>query len=237
MTAEDLVLDLKSLSNPAKIDHAQRFFKTGKGQYGEGDKFWAVTVPTQRVVAKKYMALPLSELEMLVKHEIHEVRLTTFMLLVYKYQKAKTQKDKREIVDVYLQNIDGANNWDIVDTSAPHILGDYACQYNDKKLQQQLIEISKAKSIWLRRISIMFTFPFIRKGNYELTLSQAEKLLQDKEDLIHKAVGWMLREVGKKDLQTEYRFLDNHAKEMPRTMLRYAIERFGPQLRAKYLGV
>jgi 3-methyladenine DNA glycosylase AlkD len=170
-----------------------------------------------------------------MQHEVHEVRLTSFMLLVYKYNKAKTQEAKREIVDFYMKNIAGANNWDIVDSSAHYILGDYVCKFEDKALIDKLVTYSSSKNLWLRRISIMFTFAFIKAGQFDLTLKQAEKLLHDKEDLIHKAVGWMLREVGNRNRKLEESFLGKHYNEMPRTMLRYAIEKFDETSKQFYM--
>lgn len=235
MNAEQLITELKSLCDSTKVEHSQRFFKTGKGEYGEGDVFWAVKVPTQRIVAKKYRDLPLAELAKLIEHEVHEVRLTTAMLLVYKYNKAKTQEAKKQIVDFYIDHIAGINNWDIVDTSAHNIIGEYIFHYDDKKLLEKVMNMYKADSLWLRRISIMTTYALIKHGVYEPTLIQAERLLHDKADLIHKAVGWMLREVGNRDLAVEEEFLEKHYKQMPRTMLRYAIEKFAPDRREVFM--
>jgi len=238
--------DLQKLADPEKAKILQGFFKTGKGQYGEGDVFLGITVPEQRKVAKKYLGISLSELEKLIHSKIHEYRLTGFMLLVYKYQRqAKAEKnlsgeaeeakteDKKKLFNFYLKNRKHANNWDIVDVTAPKVVGVYLLNNPDKR--KILYKYAKSKDLWEKRIAIVSTMTFIRAGQFDDTLKISEILLNDKHDLIHKAVGWMLREVGKKDQMIEEKFLKKYYKQMPRTMLRYAIERLEETKRKDYL--
>ena len=223
--------DLSQLSNPEKARILSRFFKTGKGQYGEGDIFLGIPVPEQRKVAKRYHDLPLNDLQELLNSEIHEHRLTALLILVFKYEKAdNTGKD--EIFSFYLKNTGKINNWDLVDLTAPKIVGDYLLN-KDTSL---LFKLAKPDNLWERRIAILSTFKFIRNNNFEDALSSSELLLRDKQDLIHKAVGWMHREIGKRDQETEERFLRKHHMQMPRTMLRYAIEKFSVNKRNFYLS-
>jgi 3-methyladenine DNA glycosylase AlkD len=222
--------DLNKLRNPPKAKILAGFFKTGKGQYGEGDIFLGITVPDQRKIAKKYLSLSFVNLQKLLASKIHEYRLVALLILVEQYQKASDQ-DKSKIVKFYLKNSKNINNWDLVDLSAPKILGEYLSD-KDKSI---LYKFAKAKNLWQKRIAIVATFSFIRKNNFDETLKIAEILLNDNHDLIHKAVGWMLREVGKKDLKVLEKFLQKHYKKMPRTMLRYAIEKFEEGERKKYL--
>ena len=223
--------DLKRLANPEKAKILSRFFKTGKGQYGEGDVFLGITVPEQRKIAKQYSGLALGQARTLLTSRIHEHRLTALLILVLKYQKADDES-KKAIIDFYLNNIKHINNWDLVDLSADKILGAYLID-KDKSL---LYGISKSENLWERRISIIATFHFIKKDKFKDTLKIAEYLLHDREDLIHKAVGWMLREIGKRDLAAEEGFLKKYYKTMPRTMLRYAIEKFDEKKRTFYLN-
>lgn len=223
--------DLAKLANPKRAELSAYYFKTGEGQYGYGDVFLGTSVPAQRVIAKKYKALPLKEVEKLLQSKVHEERLTASIILVEQFKKADeaTQKD---IYDFYLANTVYINNWDIIDGSAPYIVGMWL-QDRDKKV---LLKLAKSKLLWDRRIAIMATFPYIREGDATWTFKIAALLLHDNEDLIHKAVGWMLREVGKScGRATEEKFLKQHYKIMPRTMLRYAIEKFDEPLRQKYL--
>ncbi len=222
--------DLKSLKNDEKAIHHTRFFRTGKGEYGEGDKFLGITVPQQRKIAKKYIDLDLEDLQILIRNEYHEFRLTALIILVNKYKKTKTEQEQKEIIDFYLENTKYVNNWDLVDTSA-EILGAY---YEDKN-KEIFKDLAKSKSLWEQRISIISTFYLIKKNNFDLTLEISQLLLLHSHDLIHKAVGWMLREVGKRDLNIEIAFLDENYKIMPRTMLRYAIEKLPDDLRTHYL--
>ena len=230
MTLTNLKISLKKLSKPKKKRSHQSFFKTGKGEYGEGDVFIGVTVPNTRKIAKKYKYLSLKDVERLLHSKIHEERQAALFILVEKFSKAD-EKEKRKIFDMYLKNTKYINNWDLVDLSAPKIIGAYLLN-KDKKI---LNKLAKSKDLWEKRISILSTYTFITNNQFDTTFETAEILLDDKHDLIHKAVGWMLREVGKRDQKIEERFLKKHYKTMPRTALRYAIERFPENLRQKYL--
>lgn len=222
--------DLREGANPEKATILQRFFKTGKGQYGEGDHFLGIPVPEQRRVARKYPALPLRDIKNLLASKIHEHRLTALLLLVHKYQKAD-DSEKKEIVVFYLRNTSSVNNWDLVDLSADKILG---CYLFDKD-KAVLYKLAGSKNVWERRIAILSTFHFIKSNRFQDTLKISEILIDDEHDLIHKAVGWMLREIGKRDEKIEESFLKKHYKRMPRTMLRYAIEGFNEKKRKSYL--
>jgi 3-methyladenine DNA glycosylase AlkD len=230
MMLDQLKRDLLQISDP---DHAKRlagFFKTGKGQYGEGDLFLGIPVPKQRKIAKKYFNLGLNGIQELLKSKFHEHRFTALIILVSKYQKAE-ESIKNEVFDFLLQNIDRINNWDLTDWSAPRIIGDYLID-KDRSI---LYELAMSNSMWERRISILATFKFIANNDFEDALEISELLLNDKHDLIHKAVGWALREIGKRDQELEEQFLNKHAAKMPRTMLRYAIEKFDEKKRKFYL--
>jgi 3-methyladenine DNA glycosylase AlkD len=231
MTAHELQACLRSLGNPQQAAILARFFKTGPGEYGEGDVFVGVKVPVQRKLAKEFRDLSLPEIECLLRSEIHEGRLTALLILVLQFAKADA-KGRKCIYDLYLTNTEHVNNWDLVDLSAPQVVGAYL----EAKSRKPLYGLAKSKSLWERRISILATFHFIRQGEFNDTLKIAEILLADKEDLIHKAVGWMLREVGKRDVQALEGFLQPHHRTMPRTMLRYAIERLAEKKRQMYLG-
>ena len=222
--------DLSQLSNPEKAKKLSRFFKTGKGQYGEGDIFLGIPVPEQRKVAKKYSNLPLNALQELLRSETHEHRLTALLILLAKYEKTGNS-GRGEIYKFYLKNTDNINNWDLVDLTAPKIVGDYL--FNKDK--SSLVKLAKSNNLWEKRIAILSTFGFIRKNNFKDALSISELLLHDKHDLIHKAVGWMLREIGKRDQAIEEQFLNKYYLQMPRTMLRYAIEKFDEKKRKFYL--
>lgn len=230
MSIKDLENELNKLTNPAKAKIYLRFFKTGKGEYGEGDLFLGLTVPQCRQVAKKYLDLSLEEILILLKNKYHEFRWVANLILCWAYEKGDLKK-KQEIVEFYLKNLRYFNNWDLVDGTAPVILGDWLFD-KDKKI---LYQLAKSKDLWERRIAIMSTFGFIKKNHFEDTLKIAEILLNNDHDLIHKAVGWMLREVGKRDLVTEEKFLKKYFQKMPRTMLRYAIEKFPEVKRKTYL--
>ena len=223
--------DLEKAANPEKVEIYQRFFKTGKGEYGEGDIFIGLTVPKQREIAKKYIGLDLEDVKKLLSDKVHEYRLTGFLILVYKFEKAD-EKEKNNIVEFYLKNIKSANNWDLIDCVADKILGNYLID-KDKKI---LYDLAKTDNLWKKRIAIISTFEFIKNNQFEDTLKISEILLKDKHDLIHKAVGWMLREVGKRDMKTEEAFLKKYYKTMPRTMLRYAIEKFDSKKKAFYMN-
>jgi 3-methyladenine DNA glycosylase AlkD len=222
--------DLKKLANPEKAGILQRFFKTGKGEYGEGDLFLGITVPEQRKIAKKYSELPLKETQKLLSGKIHEHRLTALLILVIKYKKAD-DTDKKRISHFYIKNFKHINNWDLVDLSSEKILGEYLLE-KDKSL---LYRLAKSKNLWERRIAVITTFAFIRNNRFDDTLKISGLLLNDRHDLIHKAVGWMLREIGKRDQEVEEKFLKKHYRKMPRTMLRYAIEKFDEKKRQFYL--
>jgi len=232
MTATDVIKDLNYYANKGKAQLLQRFFKTGKGEYGEGDIFIGIVVPNQRTVAKKYKDLPLPEIQKLLNSKIHEHRLTALFILTYKFPKAD-EKLKKEIVDFYLKNTRHINNWDLIDLSSVEILGEYFLEHPGYK--KILSKFSKSNNLWERRISIISTFTLIRNHKFQDSLKIAETLLNDNHDLIHKAVGWMLREIGKRDPKTEEEFLDKHYKTMPRTMLRYAIEKFPEKKRQFYM--
>jgi 3-methyladenine DNA glycosylase AlkD len=230
MNAPELQTRLRSLGSPRDAAFLARFFKTGPGEYGEGDVFIGVRVPTIRKVAKEFRALPLPELQCLLHSPIHEERLAALVILVM--QAAKRDADaRRQIYNLYLANTRYVNNWDLVDISAPHLVGAYLEDHSRKPLYR----LAASSWLWDRRISILATFHFIRQGDFGDTLRIAEKLLSDNEDLIHKAVGWMLREVGKRDRDALERFLQKHRRAMPRTMLRYAVERFPERKRRAYL--
>jgi 3-methyladenine DNA glycosylase AlkD len=222
--------ELMDYANPEKAKILSRFFKTGKGQYGEEDVFLGITVPEQRSVAKRYPDLPLREIRNLLSSRVHEHRLVSLLILVAQYRRSD-ETGKREIFTFYLDTTRHINNWDLVDLSAPNILGDYLLD-KDRAI---LYRLANSKDIWERRMAIMATFAFIKDDQFEDTLRISEMLLHDVHDLIHKAAGWMLREIGKRDRKAEEQFLKRHSVEMPRTMLRYAIEQFDEKKRKVYL--
>ena len=226
-----LKYELKQIANPEKATILQKFFKTGKGEYGEGDIFLGVTVLEQRKIAKRYVDLDLKDIKELLSNKVHEYRLTGFLILIYKFEKAD-EKEKKGIVDFYLKNIKSANNWDLIDCVAEKILGSYLIN-KDKEI---LYELAKTDNLWKKRIAIISTFEFIKNDQFEDTLKISEILLNDEHDLIHKAVGWMLREVGKRDIEIEEAFLKKYYKTMPRTMLRYAIEKFDGKKKEFYMN-
>jgi 3-methyladenine DNA glycosylase AlkD len=228
---EQIKKDLAQLGDPERAKNSRWFFKTGKGQYGEGDIFLGITVPEQRKIAKKYADLSFDDLQELLKSKIHEHRFTALVLLISKYQKAE-ESIKKEIFDFYLENSENINNWDLVDLSAPKIVGNYLLD----KERSILYKLAKSDSLWERRISILSTFTFIYNNGFEDALNISEILLNDEHDLIHKAVGWALREIGKRDQNVEEQFLSKHYLHMPRTMVRYAIEKFDEKKRKKYLN-
>ena len=215
--------------NSEKAKLLQKFFKTGKGEYGEGDVFLGIVVPNQRKIAKDFSQLDLGKIEKLLNSKIHEHRLTGLFILIDRYKKSK---DKKTEFDFYVRNIKNINNWDLVDLSAPNIIGNFLLDKNRKILY----ELADSKNLWERRISVLSCFAFIRERDFKDALKIAEILLKDKEDLIHKAVGWMLREIGKRNSSVEEEFLKKHYKNMPRTMLRYAIEKFPEEKRKMYLS-
>ncbi len=224
--------DLKKLVNPQKAEFLPGFFKALPGGYGEGDQFIGVSVPNQRKTAKKYYKnVSLHELQELVCDPVHEYRLTALFILVYKFEKS-AEHEKKLLVDFYIKNMTYINNWDLVDSSADKILGAYLFD----KENDLLYDLARSGNLWQQRIAMISTFFFIKRNHYADTLAIAKILLHHQHDLIHKAVGWMLREIGNRDFQTEYAFLKEHYQKMPRTMLRYAIERFEPELRKRFLN-
>ena len=227
---KEIKRDFKRLANKEKARLLSRFFKTGKGEYGEGDIFLGIMVPKQRELAKKYFNLSLDNIQILLSSKIHEYRLTSLFILIDKYKKAD-EKEKKKIFDLYLKNTKNINNWDLIDLSAPKIIGNYLFDKN----RTILYKLAKSESLWEKRISILSTSYFIGQRQFEDTLKISEILLKDKHDLIHKAVGWMLREVGKRDQQLEEDFLLKHYRDMPRTMLRYAIEKFSGKKKRFYM--
>ena len=219
---------LYSKRNKAKAEILQRFFKTGKGEYGENDVFLGVSVPEQRKIAKDFHYLSLINLEKLLKSKIHEYRLTALIILVEKYKKTN---QKKQIFDFYLKNLKRINNWDLVDLSAPQIIGDYLL---DKK-RDILYRLARSNNLWSRRIAIVSCLQLIRNNQFKEVFSLSQVLLKDNHDLIHKATGWMLREAGKRSPEKLEWFLKKHKNEMPRTMLRYSIEKLPEKQRKEYL--
>jgi 3-methyladenine DNA glycosylase AlkD len=235
--------ELRNISDKNKAQLLQKYFKTGEGEYGEGDKFIGVSVPNCRKIANKYKESNFKDVKKLLSSKIHEQRLTALLILVKKYKKASA-KGKRKIINFYLNNLKYVNNWDLVDLSCHKILGDFIYNNPDRGVKVKgrkyyglniLKILARSNNLWERRISIISTFKFLKHNRYKPTLDITTTLVNDKHDLIHKAVGWSLREVGKRDRKTEEEFLRKYYKTMPRTMLRYAIERFPKSLRQKYL--
>lgn len=226
---------LAQIATPERAKASAWYFKTGKGQYGEGDQFIGVSVPQQRKVARQFETVPLVAIETLLASPIHEHRLTAALILVRQYERAKHDPDRQaEIAAFYVDHLKGINNWDIVDSSAPQILGAHLLPKKNRRTV--LRRYAKSEILWERRVAILATASFIRAGQFADTLELAEQFLHDKEDLIQKATGWMLREVGKKDERVLRDFLDSHAQRMPRTMLRYAIEKLPVAERQQYLA-
>ena len=230
MSAKEIQKKLKELGNEEKAKKHQSFFKTGPGEYGEGVIFVGVTVPELRKLAKEYKTIGPTEIKKLLHSPIHEERLLSLFLLIHRYSKGD-EPEKKRIYELYLKNTKFINNWDLVDSSAGHIVGAFLFD----KSKKSLYGLVKSENLWERRISIISTFYFIKHNQFSDTLKIAKILLSDTEDLIHKAVGWMLREVGKRDMSVEENFLKKHYKNMPRTMLRYAIEKFPESKRLRYL--
>lgn len=224
----ELKKEFKSIADPKKADILKKFFKTGPGEYGEGDIFLGVTVPEIRKLSKKYRDLGTEEVLTLLHSKFHEERLLSLLIMIEKFQ---DEKNRRKIYDLYLKNTKYINNWDLVDLSAYKIVGVYLID----KPRDVLYTMAKSGSLWERRISIITTYCFIKNNKFKETIKIAKMLLYDDHDLIHKAVGWMLREIGKKDLNLEKQFLSKYHKKMPRTMLRYAIEKFPKKDREYYM--
>lgn len=225
--------ELQNVANPQKAVVLSRFFKTNKGEYGENDQFIGVTVPQQRAIAKKYKTLEISEIEQLLHSKIHEYRMTALLFLVEMFKHEKSAEGQEKIYKFYLKNAQFINNWDLVDLTAPTIVGQYLLT-RDKS---ELYKLAESQNIWEQRIAIVCTWTFIRKGFFEDTLALAKILLHHPHDLLQKAVGWMLREVGKRNFDAEFAFLteEKRYQTMPRTMLRYAIEKFPEELRQQFL--
>jgi len=230
MTIQQIRAEMKTLANPEIAAHSQRFFKTGPGQYGEGDKFLGIRVPKTRLVAKMGRDLPLDQVAKMLHSKWHEERLCAVIILADQFKRGGPGLQK-EIYDLYLANTDYINNWDLVDSSAHLIVGPWLANRSRKKLRQ----LARSKSLWERRIGMMATYHYIKQDDFGDALDIALMLLHDKHDLIHKSVGWMLREIGNRDRVVEEEFLQEHYRVMPRTMLRYAIEKFPEDLRQQYL--
>ncbi len=232
LSCDQLKRDLRKLADPKQAAVSRRFFKTGPGEYGEGDIFLGIKVPIQRQVAKNYLDLPLIDLSRLLHSSIHEHRLVALLVLCLKYRDDAADPTKsKQYYDFYIGHIKRINNWDLVDVSAPNIAGNYL----RGKSRAPLFRMARSNDLWPRRIAMVATLAFIRDNDYSDALRIARILLHDKEDLIHKAGGWMLREIGKRDQAVEESFLKKYSREMPRTMLRYAIERFPEDKRRLYL--
>jgi 3-methyladenine DNA glycosylase AlkD len=230
--SEAFVEQIIALGNPAHVAGKAKFYQAYPGGYGEGDQFLSISVPEQRTLSKAfYKLLTFEELAKLLESPFHEIRLTKLMMLVLRFEKSKDSLEKQAIVNIYLSHMDYVNNWDLVDSSAHYILGPWLLD----KSHDILFKLADENHLWKQRIAVLTTFHFIKKGQYKTTLRLAEKLLTHKHDLIHKAVGWMLREIGNRDYQAEYGFLKKHYKQMPRTMLRYAIEKFDEEVRQSFL--
>ena len=230
MKTEEIRKRLRDLADEKKAGVLRRFFKTGPGEYGEGDVFLGLTVPQLRKLAREYRDTSDPQVRDLIMSPVHEERMLALFLLMGKYSEGGGKR-KKDIYTFYLEHVRFVNNWDLVDLSAPSVVGDFLLDRSRKPLYR----LARSTSLWERRIAVLATFTFVKQGQFSDTLKIAEILLSDKEDLIQKAVGWMLREVGKRDLNAEEGFLRVHYRKMPRTMLRYAIERFAPSKRKLYL--
>jgi 3-methyladenine DNA glycosylase AlkD len=234
MSAKQVLADLKGLASVGKAAELQRFFKTGPGDYAEGDIFIGVVVPQTRKVASRYKDLPIIEIAKLTNSDIHEVRLCGLIILTNQFKGSKEVSERKKLFNFYLRELKAGNvdNWDLVDVTAP-TLGEYLLQIQDP--MAVLSKLAKSKSLWERRVSVVFTFAFLRAGDLEPTYEMAERHLGDKHDLMHKAVGWLLREMGKRDPGLLRSFLQEYCTEMPRTALRYSIEKFSESERRKWL--
>lgn len=222
--------DLKSVARPEKVEILSGFFKTGKGGYGEGDIFIGVVVPDNRKIAKRYFTISMLEIETMLASEIHEHRLSALLCLVEKYTKSN-DCEKKDIVDFYLSHTAGINNWDLVDLSAPQIIGNYMLTHD----HSTLFYLSQSSNMWEQRIAIVSTYTLIKNKMFDTTIALATHYLNHKHDLIHKATGWMLREMGKRDESVLISFLNSYSTSMPRTTLRYAIEKLDPDTRSYYM--
>ncbi|MFK8138252.1 MAG: DNA alkylation repair protein [Bdellovibrionales bacterium] len=232
MKANQLIKEIKSLENKEYAKHNLRFFKTAIGEYGEGDQFLGLRMPQIRELADQYVSLDLLEVQRLLDSPIHEIRMCGGIILTYKYKKAKDLKLKTAIFKLYTKNWNSFNNWDLVDVTCHKVVGAY-CFETDPKL---MLKWSKSKQLWQKRIAMVSCYYFIKKDDSELTIAIANNLVSDEHDLIHKAVGWMLRELAKKNPKATYSFLDQHSHYMPRTMLRYALERLPKTKKTYYMN-
>ena len=234
MSASIALSELKAFGKKSRVSDLARFYKTGPGEYAEGDLFLGGTVPQTRSVANSYKNLEFAEVQKLFNSPFHEARLCAAIILNLQFKAARSSQERKRIFDFYLKQVraERINNWDIVDVSAPW-MGAYLLEVDDP--MPLLLKFSKSKSLWQRRVSIILTYALIRAGDLEPTIIISEALLKDREDLIHKAVGWMLRELGKKDVMLLREFLKQHSHEMPRTMLRYSIEKLPERERKKWL--
>lgn len=232
MTAAFVLSELQSIGSLEKAVHLSRFFKTGPGQYGEGDRFLGVMVPYSRAIAKANKAMPLEEVQLLLESPWHEARLCALLILVYRFKERKiTEEEREQIYSFYIKNARRCNNWDLVDLSCRDIVGEYLVD-KDRSI---LYRLADSENLWEQRIAIVATWAFIRRLDFNDTLALAERLMAHKHDLMHKAVGWMLREVGKKDRETLTNFLEKNATQLPRTTLRYAIEHYPEPQRQYFL--
>lgn len=231
----ELIADAVALRNPDLAAFQQKFFKTYPGGYGEGDLFLGLTVPETRMLAKKYVHLPLEEVVALLKRKEHELRLTALHIMEYVYATSKDKRVRDDIVESYLANLEYINNWDLVDTSCYKILGRWLYEQGDTRHSKILWKLAKSGELWQERISMVATMWFIRQGETKETFDLAEHFVSHPHDLMHKAVGWLIREAGKKDPAALLTFLETHAATMPRTMLRYALEKLAPDVRRDYM--
>ena len=229
-TLKELKDELKKHVNPERAKLSHKYFKAEKGGYGEKDLFLGISTPIKRKIAKKFQDLSLADTKKILKSKYHGFRIVGLCILMHKFKKGNS-KQKKQIYDIYLDSTRYINNWDLVDISAPNIMGEYLLD-RDRKI---LYKLARSKNLWERRVAILSTYPFIRNNDFKDTLSISEILLNDDHDLIHKAVGWMLREVGNRDREVEEKFLDKYALKMQRTILRYAIEKFPEVKRLYYL--
>lgn len=229
---EDISQEINKYKNKEKAIILSGFFKTGKGQYGEGDKFLGLVMPIQRELAKKFIAFNFIEISKMLKNKYHDFRMIGLLILTYKYEKADII-ERKKIYQFYLRNLKAVNNWDLVDLTIPQIMGRYLWESGESR--KFLYKLVKSKNLWERRMAILATFYFLKNKDFKDTIKLAEILLNDREDLIHKATGWMLRELGKRDAGELIKFLDKHYSMMPRTMLRYSIERLSLEKRSYYM--
>jgi Predicted DNA alkylation repair enzyme len=234
MTAQFILNELLSVADPEKAAFLQRFFKTGKGQYAEGDVFLGIVVPLTRDIVKRSPELPFSEVQVLIDSEYHEARLAGFLLLDKQFKKEKNNKSRqKEIFDFYLQNARKANNWDLVDVTCRDVIGQYLLETEEER--DVLYRLAESENLWEQRIAVVSTWTFIKHKQFDDTFALVEKLINHKHDLMHKAMGWMLREIGKKDKENLTDFLEIHYKQLPRTSLRYAIEHFSPEEKVHFM--